>query len=74
MPPVEVPVDVLPGIPGPNPSLICQLFGSAVPLPADRVAALYRSREDCLERFTSSADRLVSQGLALAEDRDALRG
>lgn len=74
VPPVEVPVDVLSGIPGPNPSLICQLLGSTVPLPAERVAALYPSRDEYLARFTASADRLISWGFALAEDRDALLG
>jgi hypothetical protein len=74
VPPVEVPVDVLSGTPGPNPSLLCQLLGSTVALPADRIAALYPSREDYLARFAACADRLIEQGFALAEDRDALLG
>ncbi|WP_007510001.1 MULTISPECIES: alpha/beta hydrolase domain-containing protein [Pseudofrankia] len=71
-PPVDVPVDVLSGIPGPNPSVICQLFGSTIALPAARVAELYPSRAHYLARYTAAVDRLVADGFALAEDREAL--
>ncbi|MBL7500932.1 hypothetical protein I6A84_10030 [Frankia sp. CNm7] len=73
-PPVDVPVDVLSGVPGPNPSVICQLFGSTIALPAERVAALYSSRDEYLARFEAATGRLIAAGFALPEERDALLG
>jgi hypothetical protein len=72
VPGVEAPLDVLSGVPGPDPSVICQLLGSTVPLPAERTAALYASREDYLARYTAATEALIAAGFALAEDRDAL--
>ncbi|MBV8950817.1 MAG: hypothetical protein JOZ99_08080, partial [Actinobacteria bacterium] len=43
-PPLDVPVAVLSGQPGPNPSVICLLLGSTKPLSAARLAQLYPSR------------------------------
>lgn len=43
-PPVDVPVDVLSGVPGPKPEIICILLGSTKPLPDARVAELYPNR------------------------------
>jgi len=71
-PRVEVPVDVLSGIPGPDPSLICQLLGSTVALAPERIRALYPAREEYLARYTTATDRLIAEGFALAEDREAL--
>ena len=41
-PPVDVPVRVLSGVKGPSDSVICLLLGSTTPLPAERLAELYR--------------------------------
>jgi hypothetical protein len=73
-PPVDVPVDVLSGNPGPDPSLLCQLFGSTRPLPPERLAALYPSRAVYLRRYTAAVDRTTKAGFALPADRDALLG
>ncbi len=71
-PPVDVPVAVVSGAAGPNPSTICLLLGSAKPLSAARLAQLYSSRADYLQKFTASADATIKAGYALAADRTAL--
>jgi len=71
-PPVDVPVDVLSGVPGPNPSLLCLLLGSTTPLPAERLAELYASPQDYEQRFAVAADEVIGAGFVLADDRDAL--
>jgi Alpha/beta hydrolase domain len=73
-PPVDVPVTVLSGAPGPNPSTICLLLGSAKPLSAARIAQLYPSRAAYLERFTKRANAAIKAGFALPQDRQALLG
>ena len=71
-PPVDVPVDVLSGSPGPNNDLLCLLMGSTTALPADRIAARYASRSAYEQAFAQSADATIAAGFALREDRDAL--
>ena len=71
-PPVDVPVDVLSGIPGSNPDLLCILLGSTKPLPAARLAQLYPSRAAYQQRYRAAADKVIKAGFVLAADRDAL--
>jgi hypothetical protein len=71
-PPVDVPVYVLSGDPGPSPSLLCLLLGSTTPLPADRLAELYSSPADYEQRYTADADETIAAGFVLEDDRDAL--
>jgi hypothetical protein len=71
-PPVDVPVAVLSGIPGPNPDLLCILLGSTKPLPAARIAELYPSRAVYQQRYDADADKVITAGFVLAADRDAL--
>lgn len=71
-PPVDVPVDVLSGAPGPNPDLFCILLGSTTPLPPARLAALYASRADYERRYADSIDATIAAGFVLAADRAAL--
>jgi hypothetical protein len=71
-PPVDVPVAVLSGVPGPKPGLLCLLLGSTTPLPAERLAELYSSPEDYEQRYDAAADEVIGAGFVLAEDRDAL--
>ena len=54
-PPVDVPARVLSGVKGPSDSVICLLLGSTTPMPAERLAELYRSR-----RSSSSSTRRPS--------------
>ena len=46
--------------------------GSAKPLSAARLAQLYPSRADYLQRYTADLDATIKAGFALAEDRVAL--
>jgi hypothetical protein len=71
-PPVDVPVDVLSGVPGPNPDVICILLGSTKPLPDARLAELYPSRADYQQRYDAATDRTIQSGFVLEPDRDAL--
>jgi hypothetical protein len=71
-PPVDVPVDVLSGIPGSNPDLLCILLGSTRPLPAARLAQLYPSRAAYQQRYDADADKVIKAGFVLAADRAAL--
>ena len=71
-PVVDVPVDVVSGVPGPNGSLLCLLLGSTKPLPTERLAALYPTRADYVQRYNASADAAIKAGFVLEEDRDAL--
>jgi len=73
-PPLDVPVDVLSGEPGPKPDVICLLLGSTTPLPAERLAELYPSRAEYLRRYEAATDRVIESGFVLEEDRDALLG
>jgi hypothetical protein len=73
-PPVDVPVDVLSGVPGPKADLLCLLLGSTTPLPVEHLAALYPSREDYVQRYEAVTDEAIEAGFVLQEDRDALLG
>ena len=71
--PVDVPVDVLSGQPGPSEDLFCLLLGSTTPLPASRLAELYPSRADYESAYAAAVDAAVEQGVVLDADADALQ-
>lgn len=71
-PMVDVPVDVLSGVAGPNPDAICILSGSTAPLSEARLAQLYASRDDYVQRYAASTDAAIAAGFILAADREAL--
>ncbi len=71
-PPVDVPVDVLSGVPGPNPDLLCILLGSTKPLAGARLAELYPSRSAYQQRYESATERAIEAGFVLEADRAAL--
>jgi hypothetical protein len=71
-PPVDVPVAALSGAPGPNPSTICLLLGSATPFSAERLATLYPSGSAYLRRYAAAADQAIKAGFVLPADRKAL--
>ena len=72
LPVVDVPVEVLSGDPGPKDVILFALFGSTLPLADGRLAELYESRADYLERYERAADAVVAAGFVLDADRDAL--
>jgi hypothetical protein len=71
-PMVDVPVDVLSGVAGPNPAVICILSGSTAPLSESRLAQLYASRDDYVQRYAASTDAAIAAGFILEADREAL--
>ncbi len=71
-PPVDVPVDALSGVPGPNPSTICLLLGSSKPLPVSQLKHLYPSRAVYLQQYGADAQKTIKAGFVLAVDRAAL--
>lgn len=71
-PPVDVPVDVLSGEPGPSADILCLLLGSTTPLSDARIGELYASRADYEQQFRDAADRVIDQGYVLEADRSAL--
>ncbi len=71
-PPVDVPVAALSGAPGPNPSTICLLLGSTEPFSAARLAQLYPSPAEYIQRYRADANATIKAGFALPEDRAAL--
>ena len=73
-PPVDVPVAVLSGAPGPNPALLCLLLGSTSALPSARLGALYPTRADYVRLYRSDAAATIRAGFVLAADRSALLG
>lgn len=72
-PPVDVPVDVLSGQPA-STAIFCLLLGTTTPLPDERIAALYASRDAYVSAFAASADAAIAAGFVLLEDREALLG
>jgi hypothetical protein len=71
-PPLDVPVDVLSGVPGPTASTLCLLLGSTKPLTSDRIAALYPSRDAYQKQYDAAVDATIKAGFALQGDRAAL--
>ncbi len=71
-PPVDVPVAVLSGVPGPDPAIICILLGSTKPLPTARIAELYSSRAEYQRKYDAAVRATIAAGYALRADRGAL--
>jgi hypothetical protein len=71
-PVVEAPVDVLSGLAPPGSSIICLLFGSTTPIPADELSGLYEGGDDYLEQYTAATDAGIEGGFLLEEDREAI--
>jgi len=65
-PQVDVPLQVLSGEPGPNPSLLCILLGSTRPLPAPTF--LERYGDTYANRFETALNAAVLAGVILQED------
>jgi hypothetical protein len=69
---VDAPVDVLSGVPGPSPAIICLLLGSTTPLSNDRLAELYDSPADYEQQYMTDAVEAIGAGFVLDDDRTAL--
>jgi hypothetical protein len=73
-PPVDVPVDVLSGAPGPTANLLCLLLGSTTPLSDARLAELYPNRAAYQQKYATATDQTIQAGFVLEPDRDAMIG
>ena len=69
---VDVPVVALSGEPYPSSGLIGMLFGATHPMAPERIAELYSSRADYLDKYEKAADAVIAAGFVLPEDRDEL--
>lgn len=72
-PQVDVPVDVLSGLPASTDSPVaCLLAGSTTPIPESRLSEMYPSRAAYLSRYTKAADAAIASGFVLPTDRAEL--
>ena len=69
---VDVPVDVLSGLPAEGGSVACLLSGRTIPLSVTQLTALYPNRAAYLADFTKSTDAAIASGFVLAADRGEL--
>ena len=72
-PPVEVPIDVLSGIPGSNPDFLCVLLGSTIPLSSERLGELYASPAAYGQLYEDATDAVIDAGFVLEQERSALQ-
>jgi Alpha/beta hydrolase domain len=71
-PAVDVPISTLSGEAPPGATVICSLFGSATPLSASTLAALYPTKADYIAAYTKSLDKAIAGGYILAADRSEM--
>jgi hypothetical protein len=71
-PPVDVPVSVQSGAPADASKVICVLFGSNKPFPAETLKQLYGTEAAFVAKWDADADRAISAGHVMAADRASL--
>jgi hypothetical protein len=71
-PAVEAPTAVLRGDTDPGAPVICQLFGSTLPLDDDLLRHLYADRDEYLKAYAEATDLAIEDGFVLPEDREAV--
>ncbi|MCR6031566.1 hypothetical protein GGQ22_08910 [Nocardioides sp. zg-579] len=71
-PVVDAAVEVLSGDTEPGAPVICELFGSTVPLAAERVRERYADPAAYLAAYERATDAAIAAGFVLAEDRAAV--
>ncbi len=71
-PPVDVPTQVLSGVAGPEPEIICILSGSTLDLPAPPPAERYGTVDAYQAAYDAAVDDAVEAGFVLDDDRAAL--
>jgi hypothetical protein len=71
-PAVDTPISTLSGQAPPGATVICSLFGSATPLSASTLAALYPTKADYIADYTKSLDKAIKGGYILAADRSEM--
>lgn len=71
-PQVDVPVDVLSGIPAPQGSVACLLAGTTTPIPDEELAEMYEGADDYTARYAEATDSAIEAGFVLEADRDEM--
>jgi hypothetical protein len=71
-PAVDVPTNVLSGVPREGSSVFCSLFGRTDPLPEGTLAARYPTAADYAAAVEASADAAADAGFLLAPERDEI--
>ena len=71
-PAVDAPTAILRGDTEPDAPVICQLFGSTLPLDDDVLRWLYGDRAAYLKAYEEATDEAIAAGFVLPEDRDAV--
>lgn len=71
-PQVDVPIAALSGL-GQSGETFCGLFGTTVPLDANRLAAAYPDRDTFVAAWNAAVDRAVESGAVLSVDGERLR-
>ena len=69
---VDAPTSILRGDTDPDAPVICQLFGSTLPLDGSVLRGLYADRDAYLAAYETATDAAITAGFVLAEDRDAV--
>jgi hypothetical protein len=71
-PAVDAPTSVLRGDTDAGAPVICQLFGSTLPLDSEVLRWLYPDRDAYLAAYAEATEAAVADGFVLAEDREAV--
>jgi len=71
-PVVDAPVELLRGDTDEGASYLCQLFGSTLPMPPERIRERYGDRAAYLAAYERALDDATAAGFVLAEDRQEL--
>jgi hypothetical protein len=71
-PAVDTPISTLSGQAPAGATVICSLFGSATPLSASTLAALYPTKADYIADYTKSLDKAIKGGYILSADRSEM--
>jgi Alpha/beta hydrolase domain len=71
-PAVDAPVALLRGDTEPGAPVICQLFGSTMPLDGAALRGLYPNRDAYLAAYAAATDSAIGAGFVLPDDREAL--
>ena len=69
---VDAPTSILRGETEPDAPVVCQLFGSTLPLDGSVLRGLYADRDAYLAAYEPATDAAIAAGFVLAEDRDAV--
>jgi hypothetical protein len=52
--------------------VLCLLLGSTTPIPADKLATLYSSKDVYQQKYAAAIDTDTNAGFLVPEDRDAI--